>query len=283
MWSRLYQKNVPAAMNYLENNTPNTSSIIANLAYASSMYNPYTMRSGFYYIYKHHDKIDGIIAIYNDGNTFIYTNNKDAQISSLKVIFKGKFHSIWGLSNWLPNLKWMSSHLNMPMDSRELVTMERSKLIKLPDSKHTLLRIDKKLYLNKYIPFIKTCLYEGFGFEPYARDLKKRMRERSYDEPYFLLYDDSNPVCQAHIQSISKTYGYIAGICTPRKFRRMGYAKQITARCCRFVEEKNRTSALTVNYSNTSAVKLYENLGFTPVAKMQVYMKMRKFTGDENQ
>ena len=132
------------------------------------------------------------------------------------------------------------------------------------------------------MPFIKNCLYEGFGFEPHSRALKKRMRERTNYEPYYLLYNNSTPVSQAHIQSISKQYGYIAGICTPRKFRRMGYARQITARCCRFIEQKGRTSALTVNYSNTSAVKLYEDLGFSPIAKMQVYMKSRDFTGDEN-
>ena len=109
------------------------------------------------------------------------------------------------------------------------------------------------------------------------------MRERSENEPYFLLFDNKQPVSQCHIQSVSQTHGYIAGIATPRIYRRKGYAKQITARACRFIEGKGCTSALTVNKTNTGAIELYKSLGFYPVDNMQVYMKARKFTGDENE
>lgn len=283
MWSRVHQKQVSELVEYLEKNAPNTSSIIANINFASTIYNPYVMRSGFYFVYRDNRKIDGMLVIYNDGNAFIYTNNKDAQIASMKILIKSKYHSIWGLSNWLPNIKGLSAHIGIQLDARELVTMVRNKYLPLPKIKYDLLRIDKKLNLNRYIPFIKTCLYEGFGFKPFSRDLKKRMRERTQDEPYFLLYDNKVPVAQGHIQSISRTHGYIAGICTPRAYRRKGYAKQITACACKFIESRERISALTVNYSNTGAVELYKKLGFSPVAKMLVYMKARKFTGDENQ
>ena len=283
MWSTLQQKQVPELIEYLESHAPNTSSIVANIKFATASYNPYIMRSGHYFIYNFNRKIDGMIAVYNDGNAFIYTNNEDAQSSSLKILVKSKYHSVWGLSNWLPNLNGLSANIGMQMDARELITMVRDKNISLPKSQYDLVRIDQKFNLNRYIPFIKTCLYEGFGFKPYARDLKKRMRERTEDEPYFLLFDNKQPVSQCHIQSLSLTHGYIAGICTPRIYRRKGYAKQITARACRFVEGKERLSALTVNPANTGAVELYRSLGFVPVDKMQVYMKSRKFTGDENE
>ena len=284
MWTRLHQKQAPELLDYLERNAPNTSSIIANIKYASSIYNPYVMRSGHYFVYNDPIKrLDGMIAVYNDGNAFVHTKNQKARETSLKILIKSKYHSIWGLSDWLPNLRNLSANIGMKMDSRELVTMVRDKDVPLPKSQYDLIRIDNKFNLNRYIPFIKVCLYEGFGFKPYSRDLKKRMRERSDNEPYFLLYNNKVPVSQAHIQSISQTHGYIAGICTPRNYRRKGYAKQITARACKFIEDKGRLSALTVNNTNSGAVNLYKDLGFVPVDKMQVYMKARKFTGDENQ
>lgn len=283
MWTVLQKRQVPELLEYLEHNSPNTSSIIANIKFATTVYTPYIMRSGHYYVYKFNGRIDGMIAIYNDGNAFIYTNNFDAQAASTKLLIKSKFHSVWGLSNWLPNLRSLSANIGMQMDSRELITMVREKYDPLPEPEYELMRIDQKFNLNKYIPFIKLCLYEGFGFKPHSRDLKKRMRERTADEPYFLLYKDKTPVSQCHIQSLSKSYGYIAGICTPRMYRRQGYAKQITARACRFIESHGRMSALTVNRTNTNAIKLYRSLSFNPVARMQVYMKARDFTGDENE
>lgn len=284
MWSPLHQAQVPELMEYLEKNSPNTSSIIANIEYASTVYNPYIMRSGRYFVYTDENRrIDGMIAIYSDGNAFIHTFNPDAQKTSVKTLIKSKYHSVWGLSNWLPNLEYLSNNIGMSMDSRELMTMVRDKSVALPKSEYDLLRIDNKFYLNKYIPFIKTCLYEGFGFKPAARDLKLRMHERTENEPYFLLYDSKVPVAQAHIQSITSTHGYIAGICTPRMYRRRGYARQITARACRFVEGRGRLSALTVNKTNVNAIKLYESLGFKQVDNMVVYMKARKFSGDENE
>ena len=283
MWSSLHKSQVPDLIDYLEVNAPNTSTIIANIKFASTVYSPYIMRSGHYFVYTKNRKIDGMIAIYNDGNAFIYTKNDDARAQSIKILIKSKFHSIWGLANWLPNLNSLSANIGMQMDSRELITMVRDKNHPLPKVQYGLMRIDQKFNLNKYIPFIKICLYEGFGFKPYARDLKKRMRERTEDEPYFLLYDDNKAVSQCHIQSLCQSHGYIAGICTPRIYRRKGYAMQITARACRFIEAKGRLSALTVNTTNTNAIAMYEHLGFAPFDKMQVYMKARKFTGDENQ
>ncbi|MEX1378174.1 MAG: GNAT family N-acetyltransferase [Eubacteriales bacterium] len=284
MWSPLHQVQVSELIEYLEKNSPNTSSIIANIQYASTIYNPYIMRSGRYFVYNDENrKIDGVIAIYSDGNAFIHTYNPTAQESCIKTLTKSKYHSIWGLSNWLPHLGMLSSNIGMHMDARQLITMVRDKSIPLPKSDCDLVRIDNKFYLNKYIPFIKVCLYEGFGFKPSARDIKLRMHERTENEPYFLLYDDKVPVAQAHIQAITSTHGYIAGICTPRAYRRRGYARQITARACRFVEGRGKLSALTVNKTNINAIKLYESLGFKPVDHMLVYMKARKFTGDENQ
>lgn len=283
MWTALQKRQVPELLEYLEDNSPNTSSIIANIEYATTVYSPYVMRSGRYFVYKFNGRIDGMIAIYNDGNAFVYTHNLDAQAASKKILIKSKFHSVWGLSNWLPNLRTLSANIGMQMDSRELITMVRDKYSPLPEVKYELMRIDQKFNLSKYIPFIKLCLYEGFGFKPHSRDLKKRMRERTSDEPYFLLYDNKTPVSQCHIQSISQSYGYIAGICTPRMFRRKGYARQITARACRFIESKGRNSALTVNRTNFNAIKLYRSLGFASVDRMQVYMRARSFTGDENE
>ncbi len=283
MWTRLSRSQTPFLLEYLERHEPNTSSIIANIKFTSTVYNPYIMRSGHYFVYIINKKIDGMIAIYNDGNAFIHTYNNDAREQSVKILIKSKYHSVWGLSNWLPNLRALSANIGMQMDARELITMVRNKDIPLPKSQYNLMRIDQKYNLNKYIPFIKVCLYEGFGFKPVSRDLKKRMRERTEDEPYFLLYDNKQPVSQCHIQSISRSHGYIAGICTPRSYRRRGYAKQITAKACRYIESKNCLSALTVNQTNTGAIELYKQLGFAPVDKMLVYMKARKFTGDENQ
>lgn len=283
MWTVLQKRQVPELLEYLEQNSPNTSSIIANIRFATTVYTPYVMRSGHYFVYKFNGRIDGMIAIYNDGNAFIYTHNFDAQAASVKILIKSKFHSVWGLSDWLPNLRSLSANIGMQMDARELVTMVRDRHAPLPEPKYELMRIDQKFNLSRYVSFIKLCLYEGFGFKPHSRDLKKRMRERTADEPYFLLYDNKTPVSQCHIQSLSQSYGYIAGICTPRMYRRKGYAKQITARACRFIEGHGRMSALTVNVTNTNAIELYKTLGFASVDKMQVYMKARSFTGDENE
>ena len=283
MWLPLQQIQVYELMEYLKTHEPNTSSIIANIEYASTLYNPYIMRSGHYFVYKSDRRLDGMMVFYNDGNAFVHTYNDDAKLSASKILIKSKYHSVWGLSDWLPNLNGLSANIGMQMDARELITMVRDKKVKLPKSGFDLMRIDNKINLNKYMPFIKICLYEGFGFKPLSRDIKKRMRERTENEPYFILYDNKFPVSQCHIQSISETHGYIAGISTPRIYRRKGYARQITARACRFIEGKGRVSALTVNKTNTGAIELYKSLGFNPVDKMQVYMKSRKFSGDENQ
>jgi len=56
-----------------------------------------------------------------------------------------------------------------------------------------------------------------------------------------------------------------------------------TARACRFGKGRGKISALTVNKSNVNAIKLYESLGFKHVDNMLVYMKSRKFSGDENE
>ncbi|MBN2879351.1 MAG: GNAT family N-acetyltransferase [Clostridia bacterium] len=282
MWQQLHQRYTPELIEYLELHEPNTSSIISNIKFASTVYNPYVMRSGHYFIYISDRKVEGMMVFYNDGNAFIHTDNDDAKQTSIKILVKSKFHSVWGLSDWLPNLSLLSTNIGIQMDARELLTMARDKTVPLPKSQYDLVRIDRKYNLNKYMPFLKTCLYEGFGFRPYSRDLKKRMRERTEEEPYFLLYDNKEPVSQCHIQAVSRTHGYIAGICTPRAYRRRGYARQITARACRFIEGRGCTSALTVNETNTGAVNLYKSMGFVAIDKMQVYMKSRKFTGDEN-
>ncbi len=91
------------------------------------------------------------------------------------------------------------------------------------------------------------------------------------------------PVSQAHIQSVTDKYGYIAGICTPRVYRRNGYAREITAYACKYIESLGLTSALTVNITNESAIKLYESMGFVKKDYTLVYMKHRDFCGDENE
>ncbi len=284
MWRRLEKKDYNLAFEYLNQNSPFTSPLYGNVLSAGFDYKPFAMRSGVFFVYtSEDDEIMGIVAGFNDGNVMVHTSAEDAQAGLLEIITRFPFHSIWGLGGDIPASEVVSDEMGQSFDSRELDVMELKKSIK--ERFHPecdIIRIDKKFLLTMYVNFIKKCLWEGFGFKSNSRDLRKRMRERTDIEPFWILSCNNIYVAQAHVQAMTPMHGYIGGICTPREYRRKGYAKEVVARACDYIFEQGRLPALSVSAANEAAHTLYEDLGFEKIGVMTVYMVEREFKGDEN-
>ena len=285
MWEKLKQEDYERAYKYICDHSPSTCSVYGNVASAGFDYKPFAMRSGIYFVYKDeqtHD-IEGIIAGFNDGNVMLYTSSVQADYDAVRIIASFQFHSLWGLSGALPGLEKISNITGMSFDSRTLDVMVLEGDIgesERPESKFV--RIDQRFLSFTHILFIKKCLWEGFGFKNNALDIRKRIKERTKDEPYWFLSDDGAYVAQAHIQAMTPTHGYIGGVCTPREKRRKGYAREIVKRASRYIKEQGRTPALAVSATNIGAHRLYDDLGFKKIGTMLVYMQERDFKGDEN-
>lgn len=284
MWTRLKPNEQDELLIYLNQHAPATCAFLGNIKAAGIRYNPLMMRGGTYYTYQSHNgTMGGVIATYNDGNVILHIDDITARERVVELLSHMRFHSVWGMCGWLPSRMELYAATSIPMDERTLVTMERDRSVPLPSMPHTAIRIDQRMSLGRYMPFIKQCLYEGFGFKTNSTDLKKRMRERTAREAYWLLYNETTPVAQAHIQSMTLRHGVIGGICTLRDYRRQGFAREITAVACSFVEGAGRTSVLSVSAKNSAAIQMYEKLGFFPAGQTRVYMRERSFKGDENQ
>ncbi|MCK5130093.1 MAG: GNAT family N-acetyltransferase, partial [Clostridiales bacterium] len=248
-----------------------------------------SMRSGIYYVYKEAKKdIEGIIAGFNDGNVMMYAVNETAKKSVLGILTTFPFHSVWGLDGTLPSNDVLSESANFKLDKRKLEVMV------LPTNAYQELnveinddmefsRIDKRILFPSIITFIKICLWEGFGFKSNAYDIRKRIKERTDLEPYWFLSDNGVYVAQAHIQAMTKSHGYIGGVCTPRDSRGQGYAKQIMKIACNYIIQQGRIPSLAVSSTNVAAYNLYKSMGFQGIGETLVYMKEREFKGDENE
>lgn len=283
MWTRLERTDYKKALKYLEDNSPFTCPIYGNVSSAGFAYKAMAMRSGIFYIYVEDGKILGIIAGFNDGNVMIHTKHDKADETALKIITGFPFHSVWGLSGSLPSSDNVRYAVGKDFDSRELdVMVQKQKIEKSFLPKLEAVRIDKRFLSKQYISFIKKCLWEGFGFKSNSWDIRKRIKERTQYEPYWIISDAGEFVAQAHVQAMTRMHGYIGGVCTPREQRRKGYAKEAVKRACDYIIAQKRIPALSVSAANRAAHTLYENLGFETVGTMKVYMQEREFKGDEN-
>ena len=283
MWERLEKKDFKALLCYLEKHSPFTCPIYGNAFSAGLAYKPFAMRSGFYFIYKEMGRIVGVSAGYNDGNVMIHTTNPYADTTVLETFDELPFHSVWGLAGRLPELGEISSAAGKAFDSRRLdVMVLNSQLEKSVHPECKLMRIDRRFLGTSYVSFIKKCLWEGFGFKSSSMDIRKRMKERTELEPYWFLADGKKYVAQAHVQAMTPGHGYIGGICTPREFRRKGYAKEIVLRACEYIDGIGRIPSLSVSAANKPAYSLYNAMGFEKAGEMLVYMQEREFKGDEN-
>lgn len=283
MWQRLEKRDYKAAFKYLEAHSPFTCPIYGNASSAGFAYKPFAMRGGFYFVYKQLGEILGVAACYNDGNVMVHTASEHADATVIETFDDMPYHSVWGLSGKLPELTEVSRAAGKAFDSRRLDVMVyngRAESGAYPGLE--LIRVDRRFMGTSYVSFIKKCLWEGFGFKSSSMDIRKRMKERCELEPYWFLADGKTYVAQAHVQAMTESHGYIGGICTPREFRRKGYAKEIVLRACRFVLSKKRTPALSVSAANKPAYALYASLGFEKIGEMLVYMLEREFKGDEN-
>jgi ribosomal protein S18 acetylase RimI-like enzyme len=285
MWEKLKDYDYQKASDYLCDNSPFTCSMYGNAVSAGFDYHPFAMRSGVYFVYKDGEsrEIQGILAAYNDGNVMIHTVSDEADKGAMGIISDFHFHSLWGMSGVLPGIEGVSNIAGTPFDSRTLDVMVLQGDIEQslhPECK--LIRIDKKFLSISILMFIKKCLWEGFGFKSSALDIRKRIKERIDDEPYWFLSDSSEYVAQAHVQAMTPAHGYIGGVCTPREKRRQGYAKEIVKRACEYIKEQGRIPALAVSAANLAAHRLYDEMGFSKIGTMLVYMQERDFKGDEN-
>ncbi len=283
MWQRLNDTNLGELKAYLEIHSPASSSMYGNLLAVGIRYRPLYMRSGIYYGYFEDDTLCGVVAIYNDGNIMVHINSDAAKDAVSRIIKVAVHHSVWGLSGWLPDRKDIKRD-GLTMDERTLVIMEREKSTDLGEIPPiTFERIDHKRMNKKHYAVIKQCLWEGFGFESRRSDIKRRMKERTKLEPYWIAYVRKRPVGQVHVHAMTTKYGYIGGVCTLRSERKKGYGTRAVMGACRFIEKLGRISALSVSEKNDSAIALYEKIGFHSVGYMKVYMREREFKGDENQ
>ncbi len=285
MWSMLEKKDFNNVMQYLQKHSPNTCPMYGNISSAGFIYKLTAMRSGVFYISTTEtNEISGIIAGFNDGNIMVHSSDKSVQEGMLEIISALPFHSIWGLDGTLPDRDVLSKKANMKMDERILDIMTATLRYDNQLSRDMeLIRIDKHFLTPNHISFIKKCLWEGFGFKSGSWDIRKRMKERTALEPYWFLKHNGVFVAQAHVQAMTKKHGYIGGVCTLRKFKRSGYARKIMEMVCENIYQAGRTPSLAVSSVNKSAYNLYKNMGFIKIGTIIVYMKERKFKGDENQ
>ena len=285
MWEKLKDYDYKKASDYLCANSPFTCSMYGNVVSAGFDYRPFAMRSGVYFVYKDekHGEILGILAGYNDGNVMVHTVSGEADSSAMGIIADFHFHSLWGMNGVLPEIERVSNITGMPFDSRTLdVMVLEGEIEQSLRPECSLIRIDRKFLSFSNIMFIKKCLWEGFGFKSSALDIRKRIKERTEDEPYWFLSDADGYAAQAHVQAMTPAHGYIGGVCTPREKRRQGYAKEIVKRACEYIKEQGKVPALAVSAANLAAHRLYDEMGFRSIGTMIVYMQERDFKGDEN-
>jgi len=285
MWQRILERQYDELIDYLDDNSPDVCPLYGNILSSRLKYNPMAMRSGYVYGYYRGDDLSAVVAVFNDGNAMIHVTDEKLTGNVVEIIRRGYYHSVWGLGGYLPPMRQLEEYSNYKFEERNLVMME--KIAPTPkacgDDSLEIIRIDRRMRIGSYMPFIKRCMWEGFGFKSGSWDIKKRMKERTAHEPYFVLSAGGKLVSQAHIQAMTPKYGYIGGVCTLREERRKGYAKATVYEVCRYIEGLGRIPALAVSSENRAALNLYESMGFELAGKMKVYMQKREFSGDENQ
>lgn len=123
--------------------------------------------------------------------------------------------------------------------------------------------IDARAYdLNQAVDFLIEA-EKAFGRKPrMINDLKLRIKDREEQETYLFLLDKGVVVAQGMIEYFTSCHAQISAVYTAREQREKGYGTILMQELMHRIRILGIRPALTVEKRNTSALSLYEKLGF---------------------
>jgi hypothetical protein len=97
-----------------------------------------------------------------------------------------------------------------------------------------------------------------------AAAYRRRVEEEARDGHTYLWRDGEGLRFRASVSAITADAAQVSGVYTPPERRGLGYATRGLAELCARLLERSRAVCLFVNRSNTTALSVYQRLGFEP-------------------
>lgn len=156
---------------------------------------------------------------------------------------------------------WMNLDGNLDLDL-EQERLELIEMLRVYEGKGLKIKTADELDFQTLIPFlieVEKC----FNRNPLSiNQLKKKMTDRVELDAYLMTVFKDQVVGQGLLEYALPKHKLIGGIYTSEKFRNKGMGHLITRALIQIIRDMDRIPALTVESTNTTAIQLYEQLGF---------------------
>ncbi|HCO27109.1 MAG: hypothetical protein CME31_16435 [Gimesia sp.] len=97
------------------------------------------------------------------------------------------------------------------------------------------------------------------------KEITEVERTRIFPDYEWLLHKEGQLISKANLHGISKNFAQIGGVMTHPAHQGKGHARQIVSAISRHWLDQGKQVTLVVSNENTTAIKVYDALGFQPV------------------
>ena len=132
----------------------------------------------------------------------------------------------------------------------------------------TLARYSTPADLDKLVPACAAMHKEEVGIDPLLRDpagYRERVRELIERGRSIIRVENGEIAAKCEFSAVTRNAVQLMGVWTNPLMRRRGYARETLREVCGHLFRKRKAVTLFVNDFNSSAIALYEALGFTRI------------------